>query len=100
MQAGYRKSLRSHRLDVLVGVIEKMGFRQRWMRQIHSCIFMLGMEIHVNGTSMEFFQSCSGLQQGDPFSLYMFILIIEALSYLISKVVKGRRPANISFIVC
>ena len=45
------------------------------------------MAIHVNGTSMEFFQSCSGLQQGDPLSLYMFVLIIEALSYLISKVV-------------
>lgn len=71
----------------LLVVIDKMGFRQIWMRQIHSCIYIVRMAIHVNGTSMEFFQSCSGLQQGDPLSLYMFVLIIEALSYLISKVV-------------
>lgn len=43
----------------------------------------------VNGTSTRFFRSSRGLRQGDPLSLYLFVLAMEGFSGLLKKA-KGR----------
>ena len=43
----------------------------------------------VNGTSTRFFRSSKGLRQGDPLSLYLFVLAMEGFSGLLKKA-KGR----------
>ena len=43
----------------------------------------------INGTSSGFFQSSRGLRQGDPISPYLFVVVMEALSCLIKRVVNG-----------
>jgi hypothetical protein len=43
----------------------------------------------VNDTSPKFFGNSHGLRQGDPLSLLLFVIVIEALSKRLSTIVNG-----------
>ena len=64
------------------------------------------MAVLVNGTPTEFFSTFRDLRQGNPLSPYLFVLIMEAFSSLISRAeekgfirgfkVMGRRGEGVS----
>ena len=43
----------------------------------------------VNGTPVGFFRSSRGLRQGDPISMYLFVIGMEPLSHLIERAAEG-----------
>ena len=43
----------------------------------------------VNGSSIEFFNSTRSLRQGDPLSLYLFIISMDVFSILVDKAAFG-----------
>ena len=43
----------------------------------------------INGVSAGFFSNSKGLRQGDPLSLYLFVLGMEVLSNLIRRAANG-----------
>ena len=53
--------------------------------------------ILINGSLAGFFRSSRGLHQGDPLSLYLFVLGMNILSHLINKVVDGNFMTGCKF---
>ena len=75
--------------DFLLTVMQKMGFGGKWAGWIKWCISTASFSVLINGSPAGFFQSTQGLRQGDPISPYLFVLGMEALSYLINRAVRG-----------
>ena len=69
----------------LLRVLQKMGFDWKWVRWIKWCITTASFSMMVNGSPTEFFNSSRGLRQGDPLSLYLFVLGMEVFSILVDK---------------
>lgn len=57
------------------------------MVQLDQSLYFFSFVCGVNGSLEGFSKGSRGLRQGDPFSSLLFILVLEALSLLISKVV-------------
>ena len=69
--------------------MERMGFGVEWISWIQWCIGIVSFSVLINGTSSGFFQSSRGLRQGDPLSLYLFVIVMEALSCLLKRAREG-----------
>ena len=74
--------------DFLMAILEKMGFPRKWRQWVYFCISTVHFSILVNDEATGFFPSMKGLQQSDPLSPLLFILVIQSLSRLIIKATK------------
>lgn len=52
---------------------------------MEALVFNSTMSILVNGSSTKDFVVSRGLHQGDPFSLFLFLLVVEGLTALLNK---------------
>ncbi|GJU47483.1 RNA-directed DNA polymerase, eukaryota [Tanacetum coccineum] len=76
------------------GCLKAIGFGPRFIRWIKVCITEVRFSVIVNGSPTSEANMERGLRQGDPISLFLFILITEVFSKMIKKeinvgVVKG-----------
>ena len=75
--------------NFLLFVMQRMGFGEKWTGWISWCISTTTFSVLINGTPSGFFNSSRGLSEGDPFSHYLFVIRMEALSRLIFRAVRG-----------
>ncbi|KAL6329295.1 hypothetical protein AAG906_015504 [Vitis piasezkii] len=75
-------------------VLQKMGFGEKWVGWVKWCISTRTFSVLVNDTPTEFFNSSRGLRQGNPLSPYLFVVGMEALSYLIKRAISGILPVG------
>jgi hypothetical protein len=82
---------------------------KKWIALVMSCVSTVSYSILVNGSPSEHFTPTRGLRQGDPLSLYLFLLVAEGLSSLLSQAAdedrisgvptstRGIRPSHLFF---
>ena len=73
----------------LLAVLKKMGFGERWIKWIDWCISTVKFSVLINGSPSDFFQSSRGLRQGDPLSLYLFVIAMEVFSSMLRRAISG-----------
>ena len=69
--------------EFLLFLLQQCGFSDKWRRWIRCYISSVKFSILINGSPSDFFGSSRGLQQGDPLSLFLFAIVMEALSRML-----------------
>jgi hypothetical protein len=82
--------------EFLLYLLERCGFGERWRGWIAHCISTVYFSIIINESPSEFFSSSRGLRQGDPLSPLLFVLVMEALSWMLSATVESGRLSGFS----
>jgi hypothetical protein len=75
--------------DFLLYLLRRCGFGEKWCSWIAHCISSVRFSVLVNGNPSGFFSSSRGLRQGDPLSPFLFVIVMEALSRMLSATVNG-----------
>ena len=73
-----------------------MGFDNKWIKLIMSCINSVSYFVLINGVAHECITPTMGLRQGNPLSPYMFLLCTEGLTALIVEAERRRKIFGIS----
>ena len=63
-------------------IMQKMVFDEKWENIMMRCVSTVAYFVKINGRSRGCITPTRGLCQGDPFSLYLFLLCAKGLSVL------------------
>eukprot|EP00253_Pinus_taeda_P035656 PITA_35656 len=69
----------------LEAILKAFGFSQPWIKWVLELIKSTRYSILVNGTPSKPFKPTRGIRQGDPLSPFLFVILMEGLSRLITK---------------
>jgi hypothetical protein len=94
-----RKAFDNVDWEFLKLILYSVGCGEQFSNWILSCVTSANLAVLINGQPSSFFKSERGLRQGCPLSPYLFILVMEGLSLLLSKrieehLLKGLRLTN------
>nr|GEW86389.1 RNA-directed DNA polymerase, eukaryota, reverse transcriptase zinc-binding domain protein [Tanacetum cinerariifolium] len=88
----FEKAYDSLSWNYLDCMFDYMGFGDKWRMWIQGCLVSARSSVSsvlLNGSSTKEFHIHRGLRQGDPLSLFLFILSIEGLHILIEDAVQN-----------
>ncbi|XP_026396984.1 uncharacterized protein LOC113291698 [Papaver somniferum] len=69
--------------QILDGIL-KNGFGERWIRWIRWCVTEAQFSVFFNGAATDIIKPSKGVRQGDTLSPFLFLLVVEVLSLLVS----------------
>lgn len=68
--------------------MQKMGFDEKWVNIMMRCVSTVTYSVRINGRSQGCVTPTRGLRQGDPLSLYLFLLCAKGPSALLKQSVE------------
>jgi hypothetical protein len=90
-----KKAFDSIDWDFLRMILLSVGFGIKITDWVMSCVTSANFAVLINGEATKFFKSERGLCQGCPLSPYLFIMIMEGLSLLLSKSISDHHISGI-----
>ena len=69
----------------LRGMMIKLGFLKVWVERIMSCVSTPSFSVRINGKAYRSITPSRGINQGDPLSLYLFLLCAEGFTSLLAR---------------
>jgi hypothetical protein len=75
--------------EFLLHLLRRCGFGEKCCSSIAHCISSVRFSILVSGNPFGLFSSSRGLRQRDPLSPFLFVIVMEALSKMLSATVNG-----------
>lgn len=63
----------------------KLGFCSKWRHWIMQCVKTITFSVIVNGRPGDIFSPTRSIRQGDPLSLYLFILCAKGFTMLLNN---------------
>ncbi|GJT47353.1 putative RNA-directed DNA polymerase [Tanacetum coccineum] len=103
----FEKAFDSVNWNFLLYVMEKMGFGVKWRHWIIGCISSASVSVLINGSPSCEFTMERDLRQGDPFSPFLFLIVMETLQVLMLEacnlgifkgIVVGDEEINVSLL--
>ncbi|GKU90863.1 hypothetical protein SLEP1_g4808 [Rubroshorea leprosula] len=74
--------------NFLEDTMRAMGFPERWINRVMTCVRTVEYSVLINGCPTKKFTPSRGIRQGDPLSLFLFLLCAEGLSALLSRAIR------------
>ena len=78
------------------GVMEKLGFVEKWIDIIMNCVSSVSYSVLINGEACGNISPSRGIRQGDPLSPYLFLLCAKGFSALIHEAAMNHQINGIS----
>lgn len=72
----------------LLYLLRLMNFPEKWITWINECILTASANVLINGSPSGEFQLERGLRQGDPLSLFLFLIATEGLNLLTRRAIR------------
>ncbi|XP_059436328.1 uncharacterized protein LOC132169286 [Corylus avellana] len=76
-------------------IMLKLGFDRRWIQKVMLCVQTVTYSVLINGQAHGHIRPSRGLRQGDPLSLYLFILCAEGLSHMLGKAEENKHISSL-----
>ena len=88
-KADFEKAYDSVDLKYLDDVMHKMNFPTLWRKWMSECVGTATAAVLVNGCPTDEFNIERGLRQGDPLSLFLFLLAAEGFNVLMLSLIEA-----------
>lgn len=72
--------------EFLIHVMRARGFPRKWIKWIELLLTTASSRVIINGESSTYFQHKRGLRQGDPLSPMSFIIAVDVMQKMLSRV--------------